>query len=143
MFADAYEIAIKFTLPIIVSYRFHNGECHCGMGTFVVINNDGWFVTAHHIVEMIKNFIDSNNAYNTLVAQRAAVESDSSLSKGKQMQKLHTMKIAPNAITHYSVFAGWPGVGIGQVFSLPAADLAAGHLVGFNPSMIATYPYFK
>ena len=56
MFAKANQIAKDYTLPIIISYKMYGGECYSGIGTYVIINEEGWFVTACHIIHQIKDF---------------------------------------------------------------------------------------
>ena len=51
MFASAYEIASKFTHPLIVAYRFFDKSVDSGLGTFVILNDDGWIMTAAHNLE--------------------------------------------------------------------------------------------
>ena len=55
MFRDAYSIARQFTFPVIVSQKTVAGKCTSSIGTFVVVNSDGWFVTAGHIVEALQS----------------------------------------------------------------------------------------
>jgi len=51
MFAEACEIAKQFTRPVVISRRDQNGKCSASIGTFVVVNKEGWALTAWHIVE--------------------------------------------------------------------------------------------
>ena len=40
-------------MPIVVVYRLRNGKVKWGIGAGVPINDDGWFVTAGHILKQI------------------------------------------------------------------------------------------
>ena len=51
MFSKAYEIASKFTHPVIVSMRFFDKKVESGLGSFIILNDEGWIVTAAHILD--------------------------------------------------------------------------------------------
>lgn len=57
MFQKAYDIASKFTLPLVVTIRFYDKTVESGLGSFIVLNNDGWLLSVAH------NF-DAFMAYN-------------------------------------------------------------------------------
>jgi hypothetical protein len=42
MFSKAYEIASKFTHPVIVSMRFFDKTVESGLGSFIILNDEGW-----------------------------------------------------------------------------------------------------
>jgi S1-C subfamily serine protease len=48
MFTKAYEIAGKFTCPLVVAIRFFDKTIDSGLGAFVIVNDDGWLMTAAH-----------------------------------------------------------------------------------------------
>jgi S1-C subfamily serine protease len=41
----------EFTVPVVVSQRTNDGAVGCGVGAAVVVNDDGWIVTAAHMLE--------------------------------------------------------------------------------------------
>ncbi len=49
MFARAVQVAQAFTRPLIVSKRLANGTVTSGCAAFVIVNDDGWMVTAGHV----------------------------------------------------------------------------------------------
>jgi hypothetical protein len=51
MFRTAVTEAMGFTLPIVTTLLTCGGVCRSGIGTFVIINDEGWFVTAAHIMK--------------------------------------------------------------------------------------------
>ena len=75
MFADAYAIARHFTSPTVLSTVHRNGDCHAAIGTFVVINSDGYALTASHILDLAK----SNAAQVETQSKRKAIEADTNL----------------------------------------------------------------
>ncbi len=48
MFNKAYNIANKYTHPLIVAMRFFDGTVESGLGSFIVLNKEGWVITAAH-----------------------------------------------------------------------------------------------
>lgn len=48
MFNKAYNIANKYTQPLIVTLRFFDGSVEGGLGSFIILNNEGWCMTAAH-----------------------------------------------------------------------------------------------
>ena len=56
MFKQGYEIASKFTQPLIVAYRFFNNSVESGLGTFIILNDEGWIMTAAHNLDVFFAF---------------------------------------------------------------------------------------
>jgi hypothetical protein len=48
MYKDAYDIARQFTHPLIVTLRFFDKTIEGGLGSFIILNDDGWLMTAAH-----------------------------------------------------------------------------------------------
>lgn len=48
MFNKAYNIANKYTQPLMVTLRFFDGSIEGGLGSFIILNQDGWCMTAAH-----------------------------------------------------------------------------------------------
>jgi hypothetical protein len=55
MFKDAVALAMNFTLPVVMSYPTVSGDCGTGNGTCVLINAEGWIVTAAHILKQLND----------------------------------------------------------------------------------------
>jgi len=58
MFQKAYSIAAEFTRPVIFSRLQFDGTCSSSLSAFVVINSDGWIVTASHIIEHWRSLVE-------------------------------------------------------------------------------------
>lgn len=145
MFANACSIARQFTFPIIISHRNFKGECKSGIGTVVIINDEGWFVTAFHIISQILTLNKLNQEYQQIELQRKAVDDNESLKKHEKMRQLNgPLKINPEAVTNVSVWAVHDGVKIdGTIHGIPEIDLAVGKFTNLNTSIIKAYPQFK
>ena len=54
MFSTAYGIARKYTRPVMICKRFENKSVGAGLATFILLNKEGWALTAAHVMsEMI------------------------------------------------------------------------------------------
>jgi hypothetical protein len=49
MFKSTIALAQKSTSPVVLSRLTIAGKCSSVIGTFVIVNRDGWIVTAGHI----------------------------------------------------------------------------------------------
>ena len=143
MFATACSIAREFTFPIIISYKQVNGECYSIIGSFVIINDDGWFVTAHHIILQLHNLQTSYNSYHGLLARRKIIEEDSNIIQPIRKKQLSQLKIEATAISDFSIWLGWDRVTLDELLVLPQIDLAIGRLGNFDKTKVSLYPYFK
>jgi len=56
MFANAYEITREYTKCVVYFFRFFDGTVGSGIGTFIILNPDGWIVTAKHILDPLLAF---------------------------------------------------------------------------------------
>ena len=111
MFATAVQLAQGFTRPLIVSTRMANGTVTSGCAAFVIVNDDGWMVTAGHVMaELI--------AYR----QQSAAPSDAA------------------RITNASYWWRKDGVTVAELTVDGLADLAVGRLEPFDRPEVPTYP---
>lgn len=129
MFAEACEKAMRFTRPVIVSTRTVDKTTHSGCGAFVVINRDGWIMTAGHIFIQMMKFQED---------LKKIKEVDQKIANGDTNAKKD-----PTWITNHSLWWGWDNVMFTDGFIDLDLDIAIGRLQGFKPSMITEYPVFK
>ncbi len=120
MFVNAYEIASQFTYPVILSSRFSDGSVENGLGSFVIINSEGWIVTAAHMLNMLLE-IQSPASQNTPTADKLP---------------------NPKKITHHSIWWGADQNRISQFHILKENDLALGKIENFTAKAGQVYPKF-
>lgn len=144
MFANAYKIAAKYTFPIHILYRRYDGVCQVLTGSFVVINADGWIVTANHITLMFTELLQSYEEYDTLAQQREVRLNDARLSAEDKQHWVEANPIAPDLVTNLQLW--WGGVSatniLDNVTALDAMDLVIGQLDAYLPPDGITYPRF-
>ncbi len=123
MFADACEKMTRCTRPIISSALTVGGTLNSTIGSFVVINREGWALTAAHIVEPARRFRADSEQMR--IAEEAGESPDPSLLRAQ------------------SFWWSWDGVTQESMHVYPDVDLAVVKLSGFRPEMIQEYPVFK
>ena len=144
MFQEAIKQAQQYTLPVVVSYRRQDGSTGSSIGAFIVLNEDGWILTACHIVSLIQEFVQEQNAYNDYAAKVASVNVDGKLSKPERKKKIRSFtKPSANSITNTSPWWGRDGWRVETFHLNPVADVAIGKIIGFDKSCVTTYPVFK
>jgi hypothetical protein len=144
VFADAYRIAASFTKPVIVSWANADGSCQSGVGSFVVVNDEGWILTAHHIVALLGQLGARKKAYEDHRAALAAIQNDAGLLGDQKRKKIKQLgPVPPAAVTDFSFWWAADGVQPENFSSLEVADLAAGRIKPFDKKSVTTYPTFK
>jgi hypothetical protein len=120
------------------------GDCNSGIGTFVIINEDGCFVTAGHIFQQLQELQNSWDTYTASLVERQKIEDDPLMKKHEKMRLLNAMRVSPELVTNFSIWMGVDTVQLGPVQVIPSIDLAIGRLLNFNNAgMVRVYPQFK
>lgn len=144
MFQDAYRRAAQYTWPITLSTRQEDGTCSCGIATLTIVNKDGWFITAYHVIQQFLGAIKHIEEVKTHRAEREKIQQDDSLSHKAKQKKLFALgKVKSKAITNVSIWLGRDGLTAKEGGSVPELDLAWGRLEGFDPTWVKSYPVFK
>lgn len=146
MFQKACALARQFTLPVIISQRTVGGECVAGIGTFVLVNEDGWFVTAAHIFETADKLAREEAMTRDLKSKIAEVEADKTLGAKERRRKLAQIgQLRSDDIEKWSIWWGADNTWVDQasLYSVPPMDIAVGRLVGHTAIPTKTFPVFK
>jgi hypothetical protein len=144
MFRNAYETACKYTQPVILFWKTVEGDCGAGIGAIVIINPEGWFVTAAHIVTQALDLARGEGLARQWELQREAIKNDKTISAKERARKFATTGSLQKKAAIRAA-AGW-GFNNSQVVDLstvPEVDLAVGRLDPFDPSWVTEYPVFK
>jgi Trypsin-like peptidase domain len=140
MFRAAVKEAMGFTLPMVTSLLTCSGVCRSGIGTFVIVNDEGWFVTAAHMMKSLGDLADAEA--KTRAKEQAVIQGSRASRRASK-----NMAPSPNDIDKWSAWFGLPGVGLDQTAGsqvmVEPCDLAVGKLTNFDPSTIKNYPVFK
>ena len=72
MFTEAIARAGKFTIPVVISSRTVTGKCRCEIGAGVVVNPEGWVLTAAHVLALIRSQQEAVQAFHVRARQLGA-----------------------------------------------------------------------
>src|SRR5438132_3071886 len=106
MFASAVTLASDFTRPVLNSTRRQSGKIETDCGSYFLVNSQGWILTAAHVAGPQVKCNEDKGKYDAYCAARAAIESDSTLTKGYRKQRLNALKVDPDWITSVSYWWG-------------------------------------
>ena len=110
----------------------------------MVVNNQGWIVTAHHIAELFDKMTKGAAKARAHEAQEAQIRSDPALDHKARKKKLANLgHLDKDETDRCSAWWGGSNANIMQFQTLPTVDLAIGKLDPFDPAWIPTYPTFK
>ncbi len=143
MFADSYAKSATFTKPVIISIVHPNDKCSGGVGSFIVVNNEGWIVTAAHILDEYLSLKERKQKYLDYAAERQNIEKDAALTPARKRKKLKRLKPAADAVQDFSFWWGADKVVLKDVQGNRADDLAVARLDPFDAASVTEYPTFK
>jgi len=143
MFSKAYEIASDYTQPVLISHRFQNGHIESGLGSFIIVNEEGWILTAAHLLEPINTFNKHVKEREAFKKSRMAVDQHASMSPQAKLRKKQQLQPNPRWINRLSHWWGKDGHLIRQFHIFKENDIAIGKIEDFDPSFCKSYPVFR
>lgn len=143
MFAQACRRAASFTRPLIISKRYFNRTVDTGCGAFIVINEEGWIVTAAHLLcsygRVQRDAEEIVSYYDTIYT----IERDETIPREEKHEKMRMVPDNPKWITNLSYWWGMDGATLADIRFLPEGDLVVGRLTPFDPYAWPAFPVFK
>jgi S1-C subfamily serine protease len=143
MFSKAYEIASEYTRPLIISHRLYDGKVQSGLGSFIVINKEGWILTAAHLIEPVNTFNQHVKAIKEFNKGKMAIDQHPNLSVNAKLQKKQELQPNPRWMTNLSHWWGNDKHKIRQFKIFKENDIAIGRIEDYDPSFCKQYPVFK
>ena len=144
MFAKAFAIAAGYTRPVVVSSRRVNGDCQSSVGAYVIINREGWFLTAAHLFGVIEQQSAAVQTYRKYRGDVRSMDHDMASKQLYRKKKIRHFEVPrPESVRDHSTWWGMDGVEVRDVQVAAAADLALGRLEPFDPASVTHYPVFK
>lgn len=136
MFAEACGKASEFSRPLVISTRRQDGTVVTECATFIVLNREGWVLTAGHTFDSFTKFqTDRKKAKEIEEINRDRVSRPGSPNL--------PVKQDPSLITHHSFWWGWDGVRMTKAHMYRAIDVAVVKLEPFNPDWVKCYPVLR
>ncbi len=144
MFQNALQIARNFTLPVIVSRQGERGRPSSQIASFIILNEEGWLLTAAHVIESINELVQEKQTSDFYKQKKAELEQDPALTKGQRKKALRQLSRPPNdATTAISVWWGRDEWVVNSFRGHKEADIAVGKIESFDPDLVPMYPTFK
>jgi len=144
VFRKANTIARDFTRAVIMSRMTVAGACSAGIGAFVVVNDEGWIVTAAHILDNIIELGNAEREYLAHQQREGQIRADAALdekTRRKQLQGLGKLRGTDTARS--SAWFGGTGGGLENITRIAAVDLGVAKLLNFDKGSVPRYPRFK
>ena len=144
MFAKAVAIGAGYTRPMVISSRTADGACSSVIGAYVVLNRDGWFITAGHLLEIVRQQQESARRHQGYRGNVVEFHRDVAADKRFRKKGVRTIHKPPgSSVRNHSVWLGVDGVRVAEARLVPAADLALGRIEPYDPESVRQYPVFK
>lgn len=143
MFARACKRATRFTRPVVISRRYFDRSTDCGCGAFVVVNDEGWIVTAAHLLSAYGRIQQDAEEIVRYYHAIRMIEEDEGVPREERFEKIRSLPDNPRWITNLSFWWGEDSVQLTDIRYLPEGDLVLGRLVPFDPTAAHAYPVFK
>lgn len=154
MFRNACEIAGDYTWPILIYKRNHDGSCVSSLGACVILNDEGWALTAAHMLIKFETFGQEMQKIQGLEDQIVQIRAGSLNRNAKHKQLKTVGKELDQTATNVGAFWGRPGVSISRhiYFAMPdrskinghlLVDIAAVKLDPFDPAWVTNYASLK
>ena len=119
MFQTACKDLLTTVMPIVIAWRNAGGALGFTIGAGLIINKDGWFVTAAHILERV------NNLYEGVTG--------TSRHKGRRKDR----------VTQYAVIWGGTDAQVHSAAGNSGVDIGLGNLVGYKPPDGIRFPRLR
>ncbi len=143
MFSSAVSIASSFTRPVIISARRIDGKVSCAIGSFVVLNEDGWIVTVAHLWQSYFEYKKHEDAVKRYREELSRIEQDESLSEKKREKLITSLEIDKGIIQNHSFWWGEDGIVLKDIRPYPEGDIVTGRLEPFNKPKGMRFPVIK
>jgi hypothetical protein len=144
VFREANAIARQFTRPIVISRKSIGGECTAAIGAYTLLNQEGYFLTAFHIVKQWQQTLDDLNTTRKIKADITTIQNDANLSGDEKRRRLKKQDKAHNGmIEDASLWLGVDGLVTEFFGGFEAIDLGIGKLQNFASATGTTFPILK
>ena len=129
---------------MIVSKLQFDGRVVSGLGSAIVVNREGWIITAAHILNDMSLFQAHKQEIESYRAECARIEGNLSLPSKAKRKLIGRLSKNPSWITKQAILWGIaPHCRLATYFGDPVADLAIGKLEPFDSALVQQYPVFK
>ena len=143
MFSNAYKIASGFTFPVITSKRFFDGAVESSLASFILLNDQGWLLTAAHVVEPLNVIVQHKKEIDEYNMKIESIQKNTQWNVKQKRQKIGNLPKNNKWITNISHWWGADGIKISSFSVFPAADFAVGKIENYKAKPMQVYPKFR
>ncbi len=144
MFHAALQRVSQFTRPVIIGSCAVSGKCKSAIGSFIVINNEGWILTVAHLIRYMQKQHEQTQLYREYRNRTLEMEGDLASAKKHKHNKITRLERPKADLTrHHTTWWGRDKAKLRDLSMMPASDLALARLEPFDASGINHYPVFK
>lgn len=142
MFVNALKQAAQYTFPVTISAITHADAVNTGCGAYLLINRDGWILTAAHLFESNNVAQSHQQAFAVYQNQRQAIEQDMSIPIARKNKLIRKLAFDRNWIKTYSYWWAQDGASFVDAKLNHLADLAVARLANFKLNPNQQFPKF-
>lgn len=142
MFAKALKKVYSYTKPVLTVRILHSQQAQVQCATFVIVNADGWVLTAAHILKDIGTPAQQAQAIQSYDNQVAQINSKG-LSNTQRKKQLAGLLCDPNWLDEIEYLWYGDQAQIEAYFLDEPADLALVKLKNLDTSNVTEFPIFK
>ena len=149
MFQDACELARHFTRPVVMSTQVVEGGVSAGVGAFVVLNPDGWILTAAHIANDVLQCVADQSFVaeydNAIDRIKAETNPNKRMTERKKLDRnlAVAMKNRRPYIRRAGLMWGVPGIVPVHDFRYQDSDILLFKVNSLEPLGVDHFPRFK
>jgi hypothetical protein len=139
MFSDACDRAGQFTRRVILCWQSADGTCSGGAAAFIVLNADGWILSAAHLAAP-----EVRRQQSVLQLQEYdSIHHGRNVAPTKRTASRRPDKVGQELVRRTSFFWGAVGVEIQKLYAVPGADVMVAQLSKPELLGVTDFPTFK
>jgi hypothetical protein len=143
VFSKAYELASGFTKPVLTSVRFSDNSIESSLGSFVILNEGGWIITAGHILNSFVGFRNQQKEISKHNITIKDIQNNPTLLEQQKLKKISQLKKSfekQRRIINHSFWWGADNLRIEKFHVNFEIDLAIGRLSNLPKGFVNEYP---
>lgn len=145
MFSSAFLKVSQFTMPVIISQKHYNGSVTCGSAAFIILNEEGWILTAAHILKTLRKHTQDVKLVEQYEKDRLSIDNNAKIKSKDRRKLLRKLNYDDKWTIRQSYWWGADGQIINNFWHNDFLDIAIGKLEPYKKEFfnIRQYPVFK
>lgn len=144
MFAIAYEKAVHFTHPLVITFRRMNGIVESALGAFIIVNKDGWALTAGHAGQISHYYKIHKKQISEYEKSIDEIRNNTKLDEKHKKKKINKLPKNDNWITDYTYWWGLDHeISAEELCVYDKDDIALVKLNNIKDNYQTVFPTFK